>query len=92
MRKRWLCTLFGHTGNETESGYHVCDRCGEHEYWSSKEVMAEWDMDAPDKDYHSNALLIRPFGRLADKVRHLWPRKCLDCGKRFGHHNGCIPF
>ena len=27
-----ICLLFGHTGRETESGYHVCSRCGLHEY------------------------------------------------------------
>jgi hypothetical protein len=29
---RWLCRFVGHTGDETESGYHVCSRCGLHEY------------------------------------------------------------
>ena len=34
---RWLlCWAFGHTGNNPESGYHVCDRCGAHGYWSWK--------------------------------------------------------
>jgi hypothetical protein len=26
------CMLLGHTGRETESGFHVCSRCGLHEY------------------------------------------------------------
>ena len=21
-----------------------------------------------------------------------WPDKCFDCGKRFGRHDGCLPF
>ena len=21
-----------------------------------------------------------------------WPRKCKDCGKRFGNHDDCLPF
>lgn len=38
-----LCYIFGHTGEFYESGYHVCSRCGLHEYWSSRRV----DPDAP---------------------------------------------
>jgi len=39
---RWLlCWLFGHTGSSMESGYHVCDRCGLHSYWS-------WRTSDPD--------------------------------------------
>ena len=33
-----LCYFFGHTGDLTESGYHVCSRCGLHAYWSSRDV------------------------------------------------------
>lgn len=33
----FLCYWFGHTGNSTESGFHVCDRCGLHEYWDGDE-------------------------------------------------------
>lgn len=29
--------------------------------------------------------LCAPFYRL-------WPRRCVDCGKRFGHHDDCLPF
>lgn len=32
-----LCFLFGHTGKETESGFHVCSRCGLHEYHCHEE-------------------------------------------------------
>lgn len=39
---RWmLCWAFGHTGNATESGYHVCDRCGLHGYWSFRETSGD---------------------------------------------------
>lgn len=41
----YLCYLFGHTGNFTESGYHVCSRCGLHEYWSSRRVDPEAPVD-----------------------------------------------
>ncbi len=49
-----LCYLFGHTGNFTESGYHVCSRCGLHEYWSSRRV----DPDAP-VDYDRAGIVYR---------------------------------
>ena len=36
---RWLlCWAFGHTGIYTDSGYHICDRCGLHGYWSFRET------------------------------------------------------
>lgn len=31
----WECYWFGHCGDQTESGYHVCDRCGLHAYHHS---------------------------------------------------------
>jgi hypothetical protein len=24
--------------------------------------------------------------------RRWWPEPCRDCGKRFGHHDDCLPF
>lgn len=51
------CRLFGHTGNGTESGYHVCSRCGMHEYHSHPE-------------YQKAAVLFRPWWRLKRKVHN----------------------
>lgn len=34
-----FCLLFGHVGNEFESGYHVCSRCGLHEYHCNEEYV-----------------------------------------------------
>lgn len=42
------CMLFGHTGNETESGYHVCSRCGLHAYHGGE-------------DYDHAAILASPW-------------------------------
>lgn len=55
----FLCLLFGHTGDLRESGYHVCSRCGLHEYHSSRAV----DPDV-EQDYDRAGLLVRPFFRL----------------------------
>lgn len=34
-----LCKLFGHIGNEFESGFHVCSKCGLHEYHCHEEYI-----------------------------------------------------
>jgi hypothetical protein len=56
----YLCYLFGHTGNFTESGYHVCSRCGLHEYWSSRQVDSEAPIDY-DNAGHVYRLVIWPI-------------------------------
>lgn len=38
-----LCYWLGHIGNSTESGFHVCDRCGLHEYWDGDESYRSTD-------------------------------------------------
>jgi len=75
---RWLlCWAFGHAGNSTESGYHVCDRCGLHAYWSYRETSGEdiW----PEYD---NA------GRL---VNWYWRRRAAQARRRWERDND-IPF
>jgi ribosomal protein L37E len=44
----WRCYLFGHSGENFESGYHVCERCGLHSYHC-------------DKAYQKSAVLFTPF-------------------------------
>jgi hypothetical protein len=52
----YVCYFFGHTGEFYESGYHVCSRCGLHEYWSSRQI----DPDAP-VDYDNAGKFYRWF-------------------------------
>lgn len=30
--------------------------------------------------------------RLMERLFGWFPKKCNDCGKRFGNHDGCLPF
>jgi hypothetical protein len=90
---RWLCTLFGHTGTEEESGYHVCSRCGEHALWCSRGAASCYGFDDPGTDYDLAAVIFWPWWWLKRKIPvQLLPEKCADCHKRLGKHNGCIPF
>ena len=65
-----LCILFGHTGQNTESGYHVCDRCGLHEYWCNRQTMNE-NLDYDLKfSYDECGILMRPIWRLWNRFDH----------------------
>ena len=67
---RWLlCWAFGHTGNTTESGYHVCDRCGLHGYWSFRET--------------SGADVRPEYGNAGHLVNWLYRRQIRRENKRF---------
>jgi hypothetical protein len=64
---RWLpCFLFGHTGTDTESGYHVCSRCGLYGYWSFRETSGQllWI------EYSNAGLLIDLWERLSAHRRN----------------------
>lgn len=71
-----LCYLFGHTGNLTESGYHVCSRCGLHEYWHSRQV----DPTSP-VDYDLAGVVVIPmykaWGRMSAWLAR-YTRKPMD--------------
>ncbi len=92
MDKRSICTLIGHSGDETESGYHACGRCGEHEYWDSRHVQEDNDIYLIETDYHFNAVLFWPWWWVKEKLSITFPNKCADCGKRLGRHKDCLPF
>lgn len=75
--KYLLCYLFGHTGNFTESGYHVCSRCGLHEYWCSRMVDPETPID-----YDRAGLLVNWFYRWRERRRQ----------RRWERDNSELPF
>ena len=92
-----LCVLFGHKGNNLESGYHVCSRCGLHEYWNNPEIMQENGIDTMPNYYKEEMLkgpILNAFNRAKRKlINPLLPRKlkCNDCNER-KEECSCPPF
>jgi hypothetical protein len=80
--KRAICWWFGCVPVWQASAFGdaiPCGRCG-----------------APDISYEDLAGLSR-HARLKAWLRYWlfrrwWPEPCRDCGKRFGHHDDCLPF
>lgn len=83
MKENIICLLFGHAGEATESGYHVCDRCGMHEYYCSEHC----DPGLSFGDYHKHSYLTYPFHWaiyfLKKLPRKIFPLKCIDCNRRY---------
>lgn len=77
------CILLGHTGNDRESGYHICSKCGQHAYWDYKSVKAESN-DFEWQCYERSGLLFAPLWWLVDYAS----------SKNRAVHNRCqdIPF
>ena len=79
-----LCLLFGHNGEDSESGFHVCYRCGMHEYWDSREISLEnrdikkFYYERSIIDLLPNKLLCFWFGHLPSYERDHVP--CARCG------------
>lgn len=55
------CFLFGHRGNLTESGHHLCDRCWQHAYWDSQSVREANQIDIQELPYEYSGVLFWPF-------------------------------
>jgi len=75
------CKWFGCEQHEQDWApveYATCYHCGESLNYEHMAGITRWN---DVKDWLSYWLF-----------RKWWPTKCMDCGKRFGHHDGCIPF
>ena len=78
---RFRCWWFGcelHPQDSAPPEYAECQHCG---MLIDYESMAGITRYSAAKDFFSYWLF-----------RKWWPRKCGDCGKRFGDHSRCIPF
>lgn len=54
----YVCYFFGHTGEFYDGRYHVCSRCGLHEYYHSSSFGRLED----GPDYDRSAILYRHIG------------------------------
>ena len=64
-----------------------CVQCGPHfeSECHSVKMIQEWE--AYERKVNSW------WYRLSEYMKsRFWPDKCFDCGKRFGRHDGCLPF
>lgn len=69
-----LCYFFGHAGDFTDSGYHVCSRCGLHAYWSSRQVNPDvpHDYDNAGKVF---VWFVVPIRGAYQRLRSLFPKQ-----------------
>lgn len=67
MKENIICFLFGHSGYETESGYHVCSRCGMHEYYNCK----AYDEDSINGDYYKHSYFFYPFYKVVSLIKRI---------------------
>lgn len=72
-----ICWFFGCRSGSGDEAFH-CQRCGA---WMTYEALVGLSRWQAVKDWCEWWMLRRWF-----------PARCVDCGKRYGDHPGCLPF
>lgn len=77
--KKAICWFFGCISSPVGPGEpFYCARCGEYMSYESLAGITRW---AAVKDWCHYWMMRRWF-----------PKRCGDCGSRYGDHDGCLPF